>query len=1077
MKFKLIYSSFRSRKNLLMLSMKVLVFSFATITYGLSPKTNTIPNILNLKYQQTAVKGVIVDASGLPIPGVTILEKGTSNATMSDFDGVFSITPSKSSATLIFSYLGYKTKEVSITGKTNLNITLEVDVSELDEIVVVGFGTQSKSKVVSSVAQVTGEELNVEKRAVTNGYSALIGAVPGLVLSNNNGSPGATPSIQTRGTSTIGDANEMLIIIDNFEGSLSDIDPQTIESVSVLKDASAVAIYGARGANGVLVVTTKKTSRNKKTTVSYNTNFSIQSKPQLQKTINSAQYVEFQNTIAPGTWSQEVVDLANSGFYPDTNWIDETFDDTAAQQSHTLTLSGGSEDTGYLMSAGYLTQEGLAIGEDKFERLNLRLKIDTDINKWLTTGANALISNRLDKSVTIVGGANVRGLPFFPVKTADGLWVSNGTQDGANPIASASSGSFNESDLDRINVQLYAQAKPIKGLTVEERVSFIKTNLYERDWYTPFSSVGLDIIDTDSYTNPDSENRDNFLASTDERTLQIGSTKSYSMRSLTSVTYEMEKGKHNAKAFLAMQAELGESETLTASRTGFLFDDIIALGQGNVANDSNDYDNIGNNETRGDNARTLSYFGRFNYSYDNKYLIEASFRRDGSSYFTDKNKYGFFPSVAVGWVASKEKFLSDVNFINQLKLRASYGSAGSDGTLGAVTQQLVNYDPTGYSLGGLSNSRIFVSEFVNPDLIWETSTIFNAGLDASLFRGKLQFQADYFKNKRTDILDKVAATAYEYGFGDAQGNPYDVESWGWELNVTHKNKIGDFGYSVSGNISNYDNKITRIQGGSTNDNFQVGQRVNDRFGYETDGFFDSLEEIYSNVASDGTTLIDQSSVGGSYQEDPSIPKGSYVGGFKYKDQLTIDSDGDGIMDTADGVINSEDRVIIDKNSDRNLNIGFNLGVTYKNISLSARFYGTLDNNQFWNTSNVVDPFLGGGVPFTYQLDYWSESNPNALLPKPTDTSNEGYNSNIDHFIVDAEFIKLQNITINYDFNKNFLDKIGFIKNMNIYFSMENLGVVWTNSPVYEHGWDPELGVNTIDYPLPLTSSIGLNVKF
>tara|TARA_R110002126_G_scaffold22865_6_gene81100 strand:- start:8772 stop:12236 length:3465 start_codon:yes stop_codon:yes gene_type:complete len=1040
---------------------------------------------------QYAISGTVTDADGTPLPGASVLEKGTVNGVQTDFDGNFSMTVTDENAVLEVSYIGFTTKEVAISGQTNINVILQEDTAKLDEVVVVGFGSQKARNVVSSVVQVTNEDLKLEQRPVTNALSSLIGSAPGLVLTNNNGSPGSVPAISIRGTSTIGDADDVLVIIDNFEGDLSDIDPQTIESVSILKDASAVAVYGARGANGVLLVTTKKGSRNTKTTISYNTSTSIQSTPRLQQTLNSSEYFNFQNSVIanenlirendgdPATeafdlpWGQTTLDLAASGFYPNTNWIEEAFQNSASQQSHNLTLSGGSENTSYLMSAGYLSQEGLSVGEDKFERLNLRLKIDTDINDWLNVGANALISNRTDKSVTVIGGSNNRGLPFFPVTTVDGLFVSNGTADGANTVASSSSGSFEEFDLDRINLQLYAKITPFKGLSIEERVSVIKTNQYGRVWTNPFESVTLDVLDPDSYTNPDSENR--IINAATERILSVASIKSNEFRSLTSLTYEFQKKKHNAKIFLAIQTESGESEAFAASRTGFILDNVIALGVGTEANDANNVtvnnvqyglDGTGNSEIRGGNATTLSYIGRLNYSFDDKYLLEAAFRRDGSSFFTENNKYGFFPSIALGWVVSRENFLKNVDFISLLKFRSSYGQAGSDGTLGSVTQQLVGYDPSGYPFGGLTLGALGVDSFVNPDLIWETSTIFNAGLDASLFKGKLQFDVEYFVNNRTDILDQIAATAFEFGFGDADGNPYDVRSSGWDFSISHKNKIGkNFSYNLGGNLSYYDNEITRIQGGATGPNFEEGQSVNDRFGFVTDDFFDNQAEIDAYVTADGTP-IDQSDVGGSY-----------IGGFKYLDQLTIDSDGDGVFDTADGIINNDDRVIIDENSDRNLNVGFNIGLSYKNLSLSARFYGALDNTQFWNSSNVADPFLGGGVPFAYQTEVWSPTNTNSFLPRPTDLSNENYNVNVDHFLVDAEFIKLQNVTLNYDFGNEILDRIGFIKNMSFYLSMENVGVVWTNSPIYEFGWDPELGVNTIDYPLPFTTAMGLNIKF
>ncbi|GAA3646926.1 SusC/RagA family TonB-linked outer membrane protein [Flavivirga jejuensis] len=1050
--------------------MRTSIFLSITIAFGFSPKTVIASENINNNLQQR-IKGIVTDLDGQPIAGVHVVEKGTSNGVHTDFDGSFSIHLLNQSGTLVFSYVGFKTQEAS-ANQANLTIALEEDIAKLDEVIVVGFAKQKASSVISSVAQVTSKQLKVEQRPVTNGYSALIGAVPGLVLSNNNGSPGAIPDISIRGTSTINTDAELLIIIDNFEGSLADIDPQTIESVSVLKDASAVAIYGARGANGVLLVTTKNTNRNKKTSVSYNFSSSVQSKPNLPTTLNSSQYMQFQNEIVPGTWDQAALNLASSGFYPDTNWADELYENTALQQSHNLTLTGGSEKTGYLMSGSYLTQDGLAIGDDKFERLNLRLKIDTDITDWFSTGVNALISNVTDNAVNTIGGIGVRGLPFFPVQTVDGLWVDNGTSNSqTNHVANAASGSFTKDDIDRVNLQLYAKVKPIFGLTLEERVSIIKTNENTREWNNTYDRVLLDPTDTDSYTNPDSANRAYFLGSTDARSLNLISQTSKTIRTLTSLTYEFEKDKHKAKAFLAMQTETGEAQEFGTGRTGFLYDHIIALGQGNLINlIDTDYENVGNYEVRDGNESTLSYFGRFNYSFDDKYLIEASFRRDASSYFTDTNKWAFFPSVAVGWLVSKEDFLKDVDFLDQLKLRGSYGTAGDDGSLGSVTQQLVRFDASGYPLGGVSAPRIFISDVVNPNLIWETATILNIGVDASLFNGKLQFEADYFNNKRTDIISEIKGTPFEYGFGDAQGNPYDVKSWGWELNATHRNKIGDFGYTISGNISSYNNEITYITEDALDPNFQIGQSVNDRFGYVTDGFFDNQEELDSNtfVTNGTTTLIDQSAVGGSA-----------IGNYKFVDQLTIDTDGDGIMDAADGIINDDDRVIIDDNSDTNLNIGFNLAVSYKNLSLSARFYGALDNNQYWNKDEIVQPFLGNSVPYTYQTDVWSLTNPDAIFPLPQDLGarQPNYLNNVDRLIVDAEYIKLHNITLNYDFGKEILRKISFIKSLNVYLSAENLGVVWTNSPVFKKGWDPELGINAVNYPLPFTSAIGLNVKF
>ncbi len=1015
------------------------------------------------------ITGVVTDVNGEPVPGVSVVVAGTTVGTISNTDGKFSLDIPESAKVLQFSFVGMKAQEISIDGKVNFIVVMEDDFVDVDEVVVVGFGTQKSSSVVSSVAQVTTEELNVAKRPVTSGSSALAGAVPGLLVTTSSGAPGANSSLSVRGTSSLNDAS-LLVIIDNFEGSLADIDPQTIESVSVLKDASAVAIYGARGANGVLLVTTKNTRRDRKTTVTYNFSASVQSKPEMVETVNSLEYMSYHNKINE-YWGNEVdfnstvIGYAEAGLYPDTNWADELYQSGALQQSHNLTVTGGSQNTGYLMSASYFSQDGISVGDDYFRRLNLRLKLDTDITDWLTVGANALISNRVDNDVNGTTGVDLRGHPMYPVKTDDGYWVSNGTSStDYNAVAEATSGSFDKTDLDRTNIQLYTKVKPFKGLTFEERVSVIKTNYTSRDWDNVYDVVALDATDLDSYTNADSENRTYYYGSSEARELEMTTFSGYDLKTLTSLTYDFKSGKHTAKAFAAMQTESGEDDTWGAAVTGFSFDSAISLDLGEQSSSS--YTN-GVFESRGGNSTTLSYLGRLSYSFADKYLFEGTFRADASSYFTDSNKWGYFPSAAIGWVASREDFLSDVSWINLLKLRGSYGITGDDGNLGSVTQQLVALSTAGYPIGGEEASQIYVSSFVNPDLVWETSTIFNVGVDASLLDGKFQFEYDYFINNRDDIISKITSTAAEYGFGDAYGNPYAVKSWGWELNATYKNKVGDFGYKVSGNISWYDNEITEVTEDAQADNFDVGQSVNKRYGYETDGFFDSQDEIDSNYASDGETLITQS-------VDP-----AYIGGFKYVDQLTEDTDGDGVDDASDGIINSDDMVILEDNSDRNLNFGLNLSVNYKNLSLSARFYGTFDNNQWLNSANSSMPFLSASVPYTYMLDSWSTDNPDAMFPFPESTgASLDYQKSSDRFIIDAEYIKLQNITLNYNFSQSTLNRLGgVVKSMNMYVSAENLGVIWTNSPLYDSGWDPELGVGSVKYPISFTMAVGLNVKF
>lgn len=1043
-------------------------------------------NELEVQQEEMYVSGKVTDNTGFEIPGATVLEKGTTNGVVTDIDGGFTLKVSSEDAILVISYLGYVTQEIIVGGQTDIAVILETDISALDEVVVIGFGTKIASEVVSSIGAIKAEELQVTERPVTNVASALQGSIPGLIVNTSSGSPGSVPLIRIRGESSLNNGNDespVLVIIDNFEGSLADIDPQTVESVSVLKDAAAVAIYGARGANGVIVVTTNQPQRDKKISVSYNFSTSIQNKPSLPTTLNSLEYYEYQNSIIeienqyqldqdpayvslPLPWSDDDLSLASSGFYPETVWADELYDNTATQQSHNLTLSGGSANTGYSLTASYLNQEGLIVGDDSFEKLNLRLRINSDINDWLTVGTNVLISNRTDFDVPVTTGSNIRGLPTLPVVSEDGYWVANGTVDTrANVVAEASSGSFVQNDLDRVNLQLFAQAKPIKGLTIEQRASIIKTNQFNRDWSQDYDNIVIDPTDPDSYTNPDSPNRTYLLETPETRELILNSYTQKEFRFLTSARYKLNIDEHDFEAFVGFQTESGEAEEFETGRINFVSDDLIALGQGEEIS-PNVGGAIGNAETIAGNATTLSLFGRVSYSFRDTYLLEASFRRDGTSYFTEENRIAFFPSAAVGWIVTNESFMQDIDVVNQLKLRASYGVTGDDSGLGAATQQLVTYSAAGYPIGDVISGSLSLPSILNPNLIWETSTILDFGIDAAFLDGKLEFQVDYFKNERRNILAAITTTAFEVGFGDALANPYGVDSWGWEFSATHRNKIGDFNYSISANFTDYDNEIVQLTEDAIAPNFQEGQSISDRFGYTTDGFFDSQEEIESYQTADGV-LIDQSGVGGSY-----------IGGLKFVDQITVDTDGDGILDAADGIINGDDQVVLEENSSKNLNFGMNLSVGYKNITLSARFYGTFDNNQWLNTTNASTPFLGNAVPFTYHTDVWSPTNQDALYPRlTTNNANLDYALSVDRLIIDAEYVKLQNLTLNYTFGKKVLDKIAFINALSIYTSVENIGVIWTNSPLYEHGWDPELGVSNVNYPLALTTSFGLNIKF
>jgi len=1016
----------------------------------------------NSEHMQQVINGTILDENGNPLPGANIIEKGTTNGVQTNFDGNFSITVSNN-AILVISYIGYASQEITVGSQTNITVQLIEDAAALDEVVVVGFGEQSVRKVTAAISQVSAEELGITERPVTNIETALVGSLPGLVGFNANGSPGENPNFSIRGASTLNNNNaNVLVIIDDFEGTLADVNPQDIETVTILKDAAAVAVYGARGANGVLLVTTKKTRRNNKVDINYNFNGSFQSRGNIAETLTARELVAFENIAVTGDptgggdpsapYSQTVIDLAESGFYPETQWPDALYNGSAFQQSHNFSAQGGSEKTGYLLSAGSLQQNGLITGGDNFKRLNLRLKIDTDITDWLTVGTNTVITNRIRNQVPVSIANELLGSPFFPVQTVDGIFVQKGSAGEANPIALAQSGSFTKTVDDAINLQLYAKVKPFKNFWIEERVSFIKNNANIREFDNVYDFVSLNLEDPDSYTNPDSPNRGFVAGIPDARRLVLTSTSDYRVTALTRLNYNLNIGDHNFGALLGFQIIQGQSEGFRTGRQGFLLDEPLDLSLGQTTtpvplfSDETVFDPLGNTSFRGGNATTLSYFGRFNYDYKGRYIAELSFRYDGSSRFLDNNRYGFFPSASLAWNVGEESFISNIDAVDRLKLRLSYGIAGDDSGIERSVLQFANVDVTGFPFGGQIQPGIFLGDPASNDLTWETATIFNAGLDFSLWRGKFQLSTEFFVNNRDDILD-FAITPTEFGFGNVPANLYSVKSWGWEFDFTHRNSISkDFSYWLNANLAYYDNEITDLAGRQSPE-LAVGQSINQRLGFETDGFFDNQAEI-------DAVPIDQSGVGGTS-----------IGGFKYVDQNN------------DGVIDADDRVILTRNSDDNLLLGFNIGASYKSLSLSARFYGSLDRTQWWNEADAHEPFLNGTNAFTYQTNFWSQDNPNAFFPIPQGNGIQGYNSDISGFIFDNDFIKLQNITLAYDFNDDILRQLGFLSSLNLTLSIENIGTIWTNSPISDSGWDPELGAGLVQYPLPVTTSIGLNVGF
>jgi TonB-linked SusC/RagA family outer membrane protein len=601
-------------------------------------------------------------------------------------------------------------------------------------------------------------------------------------------------------------------------------------------------------------------------------------------------------------------------------------------------------------------------------------------------------------------------------------------------------------------------------LVIEERVSFNKSTNFREIWNTSYPFV---LLDTDL-----NQVGDVIQPQAGDRNLEIRSGFEKTINTLTTARYTKSIGQHNMNALIGFQTTEETSNELRAGRQGFILDNLQDLTLG-LANSSISGDPLGNTSFAGTPRTTVSYFGRLGYDFKGKYLAELNFRADASSNFGPNNKWGYFPALSIGWNLIEEDFMSSVEFVDILKLRASWGKTGDDGSINVI--ETAEYAPSGVGIGDVAVPTIFLGTAINPDLKWETSQKTNFGLELTLWQGKLGFVGEYFIDNRSDIIRGVP-TALETGLGNVLDNSFDAKTWGWEFDLSHKNNIGSVNYFANFNFSLYDSEITNLKDTGPfidNEDYQaVGLPIRGNwFGYETDGFFDSQEEMDANVAEDGTTPIDQSAV--SSQGDG---LGRYLGGFKYIDQLTLDTNSDGIPDAKDGVITTDDRIVLKENTGDNKRIGFSLGASYKGFSLSARFYGVLQGYE-WYRGDVLRPFTGDISPFAYQTDTWTVDNLDASYPQATASNVTPFSDRASHLIKDNAYIKMKNINLGYTFNQAFIDKLKVITGLDVYLSIENIGTIWTNSFAHDFGWDPELGLGNFDYPIPLTTSLGINVKF
>ena len=1012
-------------------------------------KTENV-SFASVQQVKRTIRGTVVDNTGLPVIGANVIVKGSAGVgTVTNVDGDFTLEGIEDGATLMISYIGYVDQEVAVAkGKNDYKITIHEDTQNLDEVVVVGYGTQTKVNLTGAVSTIGKDELI--NRPVTNVSSALQGLTPGVTITSGTGQPGSDGStIRVRGVGTLNNANPY-ILVDGIEtGTFDSIDPNDIESISVLKDAASAAIYGSKAANGVILVTTKR-GKAGKATVSYNGNVSFSNVSTLIDRLSSYDYARLYNQLltqdgASPRFTDEDLRLFQDGTdpygHPNTVWTDYIYR-TGFMHKHSLNVSGGSEDVKYMASAGFLGQEGTLRNSDR-QQFNLRTNLDIKLSDKFTMRTNmAFIHNDYSEPNASYGGGSTqlirqadRIAPWIPYKKEDG---SYGSISDGNPAAWVDINSRKYHLLQNFSGILAFDYHIIDGLTFTLQGAYVtnikETKDYRKEcWY-----------DDVNYHGPD----------------QLGETISrwsrYTLDALLNYDKTFNQD-HHFKAMVGYKIEKYDYRNLYAFRKSFPNSEVTDLNGG----DSSTQTNSGYSRE----LALLSYFGRLNYDYKGKYLLEANFRADASSRFAKGYRWGYFPSVSAGWVISNEAFMERTSsWMDFLKLRASWGQNGNQNIAGFQYLANIAFDSKYFFGDNKTNSftGAYPSILANPDITWETSEQINVGLDTRFLNGRLSAVFDWYNKSTKDWLVQAPIVGI-YGTGAPFVNGGDVRNRGVELGLGWNDQVNDFRYGVNFNISYNKNEVTRIANTegiihgpanvlshNTSELYraEVGYPIGYFWGYKTDGLFQTEADVKAYTNAEGTVI------------QPDAQPG---------DLRFVDTNGDGMIDDNDKVM------IGDPNPD--VNFGFSLNLGYKGFDLSVVTNGVAGNQ-------IARAYRSANLPFenytTEILGRWHGEGTSNSIPRVTASGhiNDLYVS--DRYIESGSYWRISNITVGYDFKKLFTGLP--LQQARLYVTGQNLATITKYK-----GLDPEVGygfdsswASGIDlgfYPSPRVFMVGVSIKY
>lgn len=963
--------------------------------------------------QQRTITGKVTDASGQPLPGVTVVVKGTIQGTVTDRDGNYSLSNVPGDGILVFSFVGMKTQEIVVAGKTSINVVMTEDVIGIEEVVAIGYGTQSEKTLTGSIASVDVNQL--ESAPILNAVQALQGRASGITVIQNNGKPGSEFKVQIRGVGTIGNTDP-LYVIDGIVGAGSNnfINPNDIESIDILKDASAAAIYGSRAANGVVLITTKRGKSGIKPTINIDSYFGIQNVWKTVDVLNARQYAEYSNEMMANGGKPLVPALADPSALKDvTNWQNEIFR-PAVIQDHNFSFSGGNDAGRYLFSAGYYSQDGIIINTG-FDRFSFRANSDFNLGKKLKIGESFLISTTgsLENNGGVALVHTIYFPPYIPVYDPteiggyDGPDVRDGT-DAQNPVRLMM---LPDATSKRIGVlgNAYLSYEIIKGLEYKFSAS-INYDTSKSYYYGPAYTSG--------------ERSFNLYASLSE-----GFSHGNNMLLENTLNYRKSIGKHSFSALAGYTRQWYEGRGFYASKRTFPTNDLRVMDAGqemmSISGSENEWS-------------LVSLLGRITYNYDSRYLLTANIRRDGSSRFADGHQYGVYPSFSVGWILSEEPFLKNSPVISNLKLKYGWGQLGMQ-EIGNYAYQATLTNTIKYVLGTtqVPVSAITSRTLANRDISWESTTASNIGLDLGLFDNSLTTSLEYWIRHTNDMLIPVPLPVSSGIMSDPTLNAGAVDNKGLDFDLGYKKRINDFNFSINANVSYLiSNKVTSL-GDRTQPLFGavnyarsvVGEPIGHYFGFMVDRIYQGQAEIDADNALPKPTGVKV------YQSANTKP-----GDIRFKDL------------SGDGRINADDRAIIG-NPVPKWNYGLTITAGYKNFDFSMMFQG-MSGFDIVNRIRILytESMIRSMNSYSTVLNRWTPTNPSTTMPRAVANDPNGNARFSDRWIEDGSYVRLKLMTIGYQVPDVLLNKIakGVISSVRVYATGNNLLTFANNSL-----WDPE----------------------